>query len=329
MSVKTELFTGLRPTGDLTLGNYLGAVKPIIDLQESSSDILIFIADLHALTDQEPEVVSANTMPLIADLMAGGLDMSKANIFLQSAIREQVLYLAMLLSRHISVAELMRVPALKDKLKDEDHPERAKVMLANYPIMMAADILLQGAVNVPVGEDQISHIEVTRLLARRFNTAYGEVFGEPQPQEVKPLRIMSLTGDGKMSKSSPSGAILMSEPVEEAAKKIKRAETAVEGEMTPVLQSHFEIAYSFATNEESARLDEIKKKHMNGEKVMGDFKTLLAEIVSRFLADFQQKRQQILSDQEQINRTLGVGNDIAKNNANAVISAAMDAAKLS
>ena len=321
MKVKTQYFTGLRPTGDLTLGNYLGAVKPIIDLQKNADEILFFIADIHGLTDQEPKIVAGNIDGLLLDLLSFGIDTDKTDIFVQSHIKEQVLYLSAILSRLISVAELMRVPALKDKLKDPENPERATVMLANYPIMMAADILLQGSVYVPVGDDQVSHIEVARLLAKRFNTNYGETFVPPKPQEVKPLRILSLTGQAKMSKSSPSGAIILDDPIDETLKKIKRAETAIEGEMNPVLESHFEIIRQIGGEEQIQQLDSIKQKHMAGEKVMGDFKNLLCGVVEDFLNQYQSRKEHFKSNPEEMVKILEKGNQKAKANADDVVAA--------
>ena len=325
--IRTQLFTGLRPTGDLTLANYLGSIRPLIDLQQDSSRTLMFVADLHGLTDQEPATIAEYRYKVAADYIALGLDIDTADIYIQSAIAEPLLLGAMFLTRHMSMAELMRVPTLKDKLKDPDHPEQANVMLANYPVLMAADILMQGAVRVPVGEDQASHIEVARLLARRFNKQYGDIFIEPKGQKVKSLRIMSLTGEGKMSKSKPNGAILLNESLDSARKKIQRAETAVEGEMNPVLESHFVIAHALATEAEAAELNDIRTQHMAGQKVMGNFKSLLANQVVRFLDDYQQRRNEILSDEQMLDDVINKGNALAKSNAEQFIDRMQKATK--
>lgn len=321
MSVtKTPLFTGLRPTGDLTIANYLGAIKPMIDLQSEHDSITMFVADLHGLTDQEPEIVAKFRYEIAADYIALGLIPDKATIFLQSAIEEEVLFLTMMLSRHISMSEIMRVPTLKDKLKDPEHPEQARVMLANYPIMMAADILLQNSEVVPVGEDQIAHLEVTRLLARRFLEKYGEApfYTEPKPYELKTYRIMSLVGQSKMSKSKPKGAILLNESPESAAKKVKRAETAGEGEINKALESHFTVANELARDDEDQKLDDIKARHMAGEKVMGEFKNLFADQVSRFLEEYQDKKSKL--DMSEIKALIETGNKKAKANAAEIVS---------
>lgn len=321
----TELFTGLRPTGDLTLANYLGAIKPMVDLQNEAKHITMFVADLHGLTDQEPETVAKYRYEIAADYIALGLNSDKATIFMQSAIKEQVLFMTMFLSRHMSMSEILRVPALKDKLKDPKHPEQATVMLANYPLLMASDILLQGSKTVPVGEDQISHLEVTRLLARRFNAQFGEILIEPQPLKLRVLRVMSLTGDGKMSKSKPNGAILLSDTSDEARKKISRAETAIEGEMNNILESHFVIAHELADDDEAKKLEELKQAHMAGEKVMGQFKELLADLVANFLDNYQTKKQQLKLDD--IRDYIKKGNQTAAANAQAILDAVLEATK--
>lgn len=314
----TELFTGLRPTGDLTLGNYLGAIKPMIDLQSEAPHITMFVADLHGLTDQEPETIAKNRYTIAADYIALGLDVEKANIYMQSAISDQLLMLSLILSRHITMSELMRVPTLKDKLKDPEHPEKASVMLANYPILMAADILSQGSKTVPVGSDQIAHLEVARLLARRFNSRFGDVFYEPLPLEMKnALRIMSLTGDGKMSKSKPNGAILLSDTPETAAKRIRRAETAVEGEISETLESHFTVVDKLGDEADRQELARIKKAHLAGDKVMGEFKTLFANVVRSFLQDYQTKLSQ--TSEQEVRAIIDKGNQKARENAQAVL----------
>ncbi len=329
--VHTEILTGIRPTGDLTLGNYLGAIKPVIDLQRGARNGLVFVADLHGLTDQEPATVAAHRYGLVGDLLALGLDTAKTGIFIQSAIRSQVLLLTMLLSRHETLAELMRVPALKDKLKDPKRPEQATFMLANYPVMMAADILLQGSEYVPVGDDQVAHLEFIRVLIRRFNTRYGEVFTEPKAQPMgKPLRIMALDGSGKMSKSNPKGAILLSDSAAAVTRKLKRAVTANPGELNDTLRSHFTLARELAAagttaKGEAAAVDRLERRHRAGEKVMGEFKALLGQRIIRFLDDYATAKQDLAARPEKLRTLVKQGNETATANANTVIASVLAA----
>lgn len=316
MRYKVELLTGIRPTGDLTVANYLGAVEPIVELQEQGVSPLVFVADLHAITDNEPATVRQYINGIVADYIALGIDPKKAKIYLQSDIAGEVTTFTALLARLVSVAELLRVPTLKDKLKNNARPETANALLLLYPVMMATDILLNRAKKVAVGEDQLAHIELTRLLARRFNKRYGEILPIPQALQVKSLRILSLKGEGKMSKTNPGGAIFLTDDVETVAKKIKAAETALEGVMNEKLESLILIAKGLAkTESERDEVDAIIKAHKSGKPVMGQFKQLLTRIVQYFLEEFQAKRAEITRDPSYIPSILEEGVKVARKNA--------------
>jgi tryptophanyl-tRNA synthetase len=316
MQYKVELLTGIRPTSDLTVANYMGAVAPIIELQKQGISPVVFVADLHAITDNEPATVRQYIHGVVADYIALGIDPQKAKIYLQSDIAGEVTTFAALLARLVSVAELLRVPTLKDKLKNNARPETANALLLLYPVMMAADILLNRAKMVPVGEDQLAHMEVTRLLARRFNKKYRELFPIPQVLHVKALRILSLRGEGKMSKSNPGGAILLTDDAKTVASKIKAAETSFEGVMNEKLESHVLIAKRLAkTESERDEVDAIIKAHMSGKSVMGQFKQILTRIVQDFLEEFQAKRAEIMRDPSYISSVLEDGAKVARENA--------------
>jgi tryptophanyl-tRNA synthetase len=316
MQYKVELLTGIRPTGDLTVANYMGAVAPIVELQAQGVSPVVFVADLHAITDNEPAAVRQYIHGVVANYLALGLDPQKTRIYLQSDITGEVATLTTFLSRLISVAELLRVPTLKDKLKSNARPETANALLLLYPVMMAADILLNRAKMVAVGEDQLPHMEVTRLLARRFNKRYGEIFPIPQVLQVKSLRILSLKGEGKMSKSNPDGAIFLTEDAKTVAKKIKAAETAFEGVMNDKLESHILIAKELAkTESERDEVDAIIRAHKSGKPVMSQFKQLLTRIVQNFLEEFQEKRVEITQDPLYIPSVLEEGAKVARENA--------------
>ena len=182
---------------------------------------------------------------------------------------------------------------------------------------MASDILMQRAEQVPVGEDQVAHLEVTRLLAKRFNDKYGNVFPIPKAYQVKSLRILSLKGEGKMSKSVPEGAIFLTDDIESAVKKVKGAVTAIEGKMTDGLESNIVLAKGLCKSEEDrTRIDTIIAEHMAGEKVMGEFKKVLAKVVSEFLTDFQEHRKIVVQTPGLIHSVLNKGARIAVENAN-------------
>ena len=316
MKYSVEFLTGIRPTGSLTVANYIGAVEPIIKLQNEGHKTLVFVADIHAMTDTEPAIVKNFVNEVVADYIALGVDPDKTKIFVQSQIEEEIGILTSILARLISVAELLRVPTLKDKLKANAQPETANTLLLLYPVMMAADILLQRAQKIPVGEDQVAHIEVVRELARRFNKKYGNIFPIPHPFQIKTLRILSLKGEGKMSKTSPQGAIFLTDNAKTVAQKIKSAETAFEGVMNERLKSHILIAKNLAkTNSERNEIDTIIEEHQHGKPVMGKFKQIFTGITQNFLSDFQAKRIKVLKDTSFIPSVLKEGSEIAKKNA--------------
>lgn len=324
-----EIITGIRPTGALTVANYLGAVKPIVELQDQGRRALVFVADLHALTDHEPGVVRRFTEEVVADYIALGLDPARTPIFVQSAIAREIGLLTLLLSRHTTAAELLRQPTLKDKLKAGARPETASALLLLYPVMMAADILIQRAKEVPVGEDQLAHLEIARELARRFNKRYGNVFPLPKVYQLKSYRILSLQGEGKMSKSVPAGAIFLTDSPAKAVAKIKKAQTATEGVMNEKLESHALLVKELAVREEMRReVDELLKLHMRGERVMSRFKQLMAEIVGEFLKDFQARRAEISRKPGLIRDVLEGGAAVAKAGAEETLALVKEALKI-
>ena len=323
---KTEIFTGIRPTGNLTVANYLGAVKPLIELQDQGLKPLVFVADLHALTDCEPKDVKKYVYEVVADYIALGVDPNKADLFLQSSIENEIAVLTLLLSRHTNVSELLRVPTLKDKLKNNARPETANALLFLYPVMMAADILIQRAKKIPVGQDQVSHIEFARELAKDFNKKYGEVFPMPQPLEQKALRIISLKGESKMSKSIPQGALFLSDDAKTIAKKIQTAETAFEGKMNDRLESHIIVAKGLAkTEKEMQEIDGIIDEHKKGKAVMGRFKQIFARVAQDFLQEFQARKKEITKDPSFIPSVLEQGAKIAQTNARETLELAKQA----
>lgn len=300
----------------MTVANYLGSVDYMLDLQNKGENPFVFVADLHGLTDKEPKLIKKFIPEIVADYIALGLDPKKSTIFLQSDIAGEVTYLMALLARLITSAELMRVPTIKDKLKANQGPENANALLLLYPVLMAADILLQRCEYVPVGEDQLAHLEVARLLARRFNDKYGDVLPVPKVYEVKSLRVLSLKGEGKMSKSIPDGAIFLTDDKEIVAKKIKRAETAFEGEMSAKLESHVLVAKSLAASDEDIEeIDDIIARHMKKEQVMGEFKNKFTDIVNVFLAKFQERRVEVVKDPDYVTKVLAAGAKKARENA--------------
>lgn len=322
--------TGVRPTGDLTIANYVGAMQPMVEMQDTfDGPVNVFVADLHGLTDQEPDLVNRTRLDTARSLLAAGIDPERTTVYLQSQIEEETVALASILDRHVSVKELLRVPTLKEKMKladgtpeeEEEGAKRATLALFRYPVLMAADITIQDATHVPVGEDQIPHIELTRRFARRFNNEYGKgetILVEPEVLAVQAVRIAALNGDGKMSKSNPNSAIFLKDDPATVAAKVKRAQTALPGEMNPALESHFTLASALsATPEQAAEVTAVRAAHEDGQKVMGEFKGLLADRVNGFLGEFQ-SRYDSLTD-AQIRQILLDGREKAHGKAREVL----------
>ena len=320
LEYKVDVFTGIRPSGGLHIANVIGSVNTIVTLQkkEEIGRPMVFVADLHALTDAEPKDTQKNVIEVVKDYIALGLDPKSCDIFIQSELIEEISELNLYLSRLITVSELLRVPTLKEKIKKNMEVSNASVLLAMYPIMMASDILLQKSKFVPVGQDQQAHIDIARYLARKFNKAYGETIPVPNILTLgEPERIKSLSGDGKMSKTNPSGAILLDDPIEVSLSKIKKAQSAFAGEMTDSLDSLIKIGKFVANEDEKEKIEEIVKRHMNGGNVMGEFKQVLSVAMQRYLKEFQEKKSK-LSDSEII-KIVQDGGKIAKENAKETI----------
>ena len=318
---KVEVFTGIRPSGGLTIANDIGAVSPIVKLQNEKeiTSTMVFVADLHALTDGEPKETQENVLDVVKDYIALGLDIEKSNIFVQSFLIQEIAELNIYLSRLITLAELMRVPTLKEKLKSGQSESNANALLAMYPIMMASDILLQKSEFVPVGEDQVAHIEIARVLAQKFNKRYGELFPLPKVLSLgKPIRVKSLNGNGKMSKTDPSGAILLDDPIEISLNKVKRAQTAFAGEKSDTLDTLVLIGEFVGDEKEREEISKTMKRHYDGENVMGDLKAIITVALKRYLENFQKKKASL--NDEEIAEKIKKDGVLAKQSAQETIS---------
>lgn len=216
-----KIFSGIQPSGEVHIGNYLGAMKNWVKLQ-AENDCIFCIVDLHAITvEYDVSTMQERIINATKDALAVGIDPEKSILFRQSDIKQHA-ELAWLLNTITTMGELNRMTQFKEK--SEKHEER--VGLYDYPVLMAADILLYQTEGVPVGEDQVQHIELARELARRFNSKFGQTFIEPKPILSAAKRILSLSGTGKMAKSSGSSTyIALSDTADIIRKKIASATT--------------------------------------------------------------------------------------------------------
>ena len=289
-----RILSGIKPTGQLTLGNYIGAIKNFAKVQEEG-DAYLFIADLHALTlPIDPEFLRNNSRDLAAYYLAAGLDPKKTTIFLQSDVPAHS-ELAIILQNYLYMGELSRMTQFKDKsakMKDE----AIGLGLFAYPVLMAADIVIYDAKRIPVGEDQLQHIELARDLVHRFNNRYGDTLVMPKGELVKVgSRIMSLSDPTKkMSKSDPKGDIYLSDPLEVMRKKIMSAVTDMEARVhyDPEKQPGISNLMTIVSALTGKSFEEIEKEFAG--KGYGDFKRYVADVVCAEMEPFKAKYEEIV-----------------------------------
>ena len=225
-SKKIRVFSATRPTGPLHLGNYLGGIKGYLELQEKEEcDCLYGIADLHGITSPyNPSEYPENIKELVIEYLACGLDPKKAHLIIQSQVpyHTELFYF---FSTIYPVSRLTQLPTYKEKAKQQ--PKYINLGLLSYPILMAADILLYKAQLVPVGKDQLPHLELTREVARNFNRLFSKTFPEPQPYLKEGAYVPSLTGEGKMSKSKPNSYISLIDDYKTIRQKLAKVPTDI------------------------------------------------------------------------------------------------------
>ena len=293
---KKRVFSGVQPTGKVTLGNYLGAIRNWKPLQEEY-DCLYCVVDLHSLTvAQVPAELRKNTMDLVALYIACGIDPTKSTLFIQSHVHEHT-ELAWILDTIAYVGELNRMTQFKDKASK--HEDNVNAGLYTYPVLMAADILLYQADVVPVGVDQKQHLEICRDIAQRFNNLYGDVFTIPEPYIGKAgAKIMSLQDpEKKMSKSDDNvnATIFLLDDRDTIIRKCKRAVTDSDtvvryGEDKPGVSNLMDI-YGSITGKSHDRIE----KEFEG-KGYGDFKLAVGETVADELLPLQKRYEELLQD---------------------------------
>lgn len=302
---KKVVVTGFQPSGSLHIGNYLGAFKQAIELQRKPYKRFYFIADYHSLTQKyDAKQKAKDIFNLAVDALALGIDPKKSTFFIQSEVTEHA-NLAWILNTITSIGELERMVEYKEKVSQGQTPNAG---LFNYPVLMAADILIYDADFVPVGDDQRQHLELTRTLARTFNSRFGKTFKEPQGLYNATPRIMSLNNPNqKMSKSIPSGCLFLSDSPQEIKRKIMSATTDSHKEVgydpksRPAVSNLVDIYVSFSGMTTAA----VVKKFKNSG--YATFKVELARLISDSLAPFRKKRASLVKNRKLILRILSEG----------------------
>ncbi|MFP6027206.1 tryptophan--tRNA ligase [Helicobacter pylori] len=303
---KKRVFSGIQPTGQIHLGNYLGAIKHWVEMQDEYEN-LFCVVNSHAITlPIEPKFLKSQTYELVKLLLACGISPKQSGLFIQSEVDEHPA-LAWLLDCQVSMGEMQRMTQFKDKsLKN---PKSVNVGLFNYPILMASDILLYQSDLVPVGEDQKQHLELTRNIAEKFNRDFGDCFKVPEPLIAKVgARVMGLDDPKvKMSKSHQgvNHAIFLLDEPDIIVKKIKKAATDSMGVIAfdEKREGIFNLLniYMLLSNESPENIEERFKN-----KGYGDFKKELAEVVIQALKPIQEKYKEISDDEVRVVLNCGV-----------------------
>ena len=312
--------SGIRPTGNLHLGNYFGAVRAFTQMQ-NEYNCYFFIADWHSLTTHpHPDDIIRSTNTILAEYLACGIEPEKATIYVQSDVRE-VLELYLYLNMNAYLGELERTTSFKDKARQQ--PDNVNAGLLTYPSLMAADILMHKAVKVPVGKDQEQNMEMARKFARRFNTIYGvDFFTEPQSFSLgeRALKVPGLDGSGKMGKSE-GNAIYLIDDEKTISKKVMRAVTDAgptepNSEKPEPIQNLFTLMEIVSTPEVYQHFDGL---YNDCAIRYGDMKKQLAADINAFCAPIRERILDIQGDKELLSRVARIGAEKARESASKTI----------
>lgn len=290
--MKKRVLSGIRATGRLHLGNYLGAVKGMVELMNDSDfETYYMVADVHTITTPyDVEKLEGDSIEVVKDYLAAGLDPDKCVLFVQSMVPAHM-ELSFYLSSVISVARMQHLPTFKDKVKGS--PDGASMALLNYPVLMAADILAYKSTHVPVGQDQEPHLEIARVIARKMNSTYGLSFPEPEVFSTEGKYIPSLLGEGKMSKSVEGSYINLIDSLDEIKSKIAKMPTdSGKGEdSSGLLILHF--VEMFMGKDERKKYEDMYV----GEGIRyGELKEKLSEAIFKVLEPIQKRRSELTDD---------------------------------
>ncbi|HJW16477.1 MAG TPA: tryptophan--tRNA ligase [Flavisolibacter sp.] len=326
MAAKEIVLSGIRPTGFLHLGNYFGAMRNYVRMQEDY-ECYFFVADWHSLTTHpDTKGLRESVLRVIAENIAAGLDPEKVSLYVQSSVPE-IAELYLLLNMLAYKGELEKTVTFKDKVRL--NPENVNSGLLTYPVLMAADILIHRAKYVPVGKDQEQHLEMARNFAQRFNHRYGELFPEPLAFNFGAdlVKVPSLDGAGKMSKSENQYATLyLADDDDLIRKKVMKAKTDVgptepNSEMPDYIKNLFQIM-SLVSEEQTVTKfrDDFNKANIR----YGDMKKQLAEDMVRFIAPIREKANDIRNDERFLKKIMKEGTEKARISANKTIEAARE-----
>src|SRR3989339_1423873 len=310
--MKKRVFSGTRATGRLHLGNYLGAVKGYIALQNDPDFECVYMAvDMHTITTPfDSKTLAGATRDIIMDYLAAGLDPDKAIITKQSLVPEHT-ELSFIFSSVLSIARMQHLPTFKEKVKQ--HPEAVTLALLNYPARMAADILIYKASKVPCGLDQEPHLEITREVARKMNELYGTDFPQVTRFVTESSSVPSLLGEGKMSKSVEGSSIALTDDLATIKQRLAGAPTdSGKGEQVPSEGGVANLLKFVELFEGEERRREYEKQYQSTGVRYGDLKTELAEAIYKELKPIQEKRKELEANPEYVDQVIKEGAEKAR-----------------
>ncbi len=330
MSARPRVVSGMRPTGRLHLGHLVGALRNWVPLQDQY-DCFYFIADWHALASEYAETSGLVTSAYdnVADWMAAGLDPGKSTFFVQSLVPEHA-ELFLLLSMVVPVPWLERVPTYKEQqeaLKDRD---LSTIGFLGYPLLQTADVVMYDAQFVPVGDDQVAHLELSREVVRRFNNFYGEILVEPQPLLTSFARLPGLDGDKKMSKSL-GNTIELSDDAETVRKKVMRMYTdpkRIRADIPGTVEGNPVFVYHDALNPDQAEVGDLKARYRAGTVGDVEVKEKLARALDLTLEPMRARRAEVLAKPNRIREVLFDGSARARDTASRMMERVRDGVKL-
>lgn len=321
---KEIVVSGIRPTGYLHLGNYFGAVQNYVRMQEEY-DCYFFVADWHSLTTHpDTKELRNSVLRVLAENIAAGLDPQKVCLYVQSAV-PQIAELYLFLNMMAYKGELEKTVTFKDKVRQQ--PNNVNAGLLTYPVLQAADIIIHGAAYVPVGKDQEQHLEMARNFAQRFNHRYGDLFVEPQAFNFgsELVKVPSLDGGGKMSKSENEGAtIYLKDDDATIRKKVAKAKTDVgpaeaNAAMPTSIQNLFALLQLVS---DRSAVQKFTDDFNNATIRYGDLKKLLADDLVRFIAPIRERADALYHDETFLKEVMETGAEKARASATKTIEAA-------
>ncbi len=328
--MKPRVVSGMRPTGKLHLGHLVGALRKWTDLQ-ADYDCMYFVADWHALTSEYAgtESVTAHAYDNVADWIAAGIDPDRSTLFIQSLVPEHAeLYL--LLSMVTPIPWLERVPTYKEQMEHLAEKDLSSVGFLGYPLLQGADVVIYKAQYVPVGDDQVPHLELIREVVRRFRGFFGELFPEPQPLLTRFPRLPGLD-NRKMSKSY-ANTIDLSDDAAVVTKKVMRMYTdpkRIRADIPGTVEGNPVFVYHDAFNPDRAEVDDLKTRYRAGAVGDVEVKQKLARAVNAMLDPMRERRAEVLARPERIREILMDGSSTARRIAQDTMTQVREAVRLS